>query len=86
MPSGVSGTQQEFSKQFKVEATALKKSFSNLDDFQQNQREAVNFLMINQEVLCQYDIKVELFFFLFPSDGYTCVPAVPLPLLGQSCE
>ena len=45
-----------------------------------------NFLMINQEVLCQSDIKVELFFFLFPSDGYTCVPAVPLPLLGQSCE
>ena len=51
MPSRVSGTQQEFSKQFKVEATALKTSFSNLDDFQQNQREAVNFLMINHHRL-----------------------------------
>lgn len=45
-----------------------------------------NFLMIKPEVLYQYDIKVEpFFFFFFPTDGYTCVPAVPLPLLGQSC-
>lgn len=51
MPSGVSGTQQEFSKQFKVEATALKKSFSNLDDFQQNQREAVNFMINHQRLI-----------------------------------
>ena len=45
-----------------------------------------NFLMINQEVLCHYDIKVELFFSFLLMASYTCVPAVPLPLLGQSCE